>query len=193
MPLFSSARERRLWIMTLVVVLTIYLTLALAPQLVGLVNEGVLTAAFLGCLILVGLTILTQGLKVRPSGKEIGIVLGIALVYIMLGVRMALPERSHLMEYGVVAVLIYEALVERVKQDRHVPFPAFWAFLLTSLIGLIDECIQLVLPNRVFDTDDILFNVLAAFTAILGMVALRWVRDRTDSSRKDASDKATKL
>ena len=66
--LFTSKRERRLWIWALVVVITIYSTLGLTARLVGQVNEGLLGVAFFACLILVGLTILTQGLRVRPGG-----------------------------------------------------------------------------------------------------------------------------
>ena len=174
---FSSKRERRLWAWALIVVVTIYLTLGLTAKLVGLVNEGVLAFAFFACLILVGVTILTQGLRVRPGGLEIGVAAGITAVYILLGVRMAIPERSHLMEYGVLAVLVYEAINERVTNGRHVLLPGLCALVATSLFGVIDECIQALLPSRVFDWNDIVFNVLAAVGAIVGMAMLRWTRE----------------
>ena len=177
--LFSSNRERRLWTWALVVVVTIYLTLGLTATLVGKVNGAVLAAAFFACLILVGVTIVTQGLRVRPGGMEMGVAVGIVVVYVLLGVRMAIPERSHLMEYGVLAVLVYEAISERVTNGRHVPLPAVCAFLATSLIGVIDECIQAVLPSRVFDWRDIVFNVLAALAAVVGVATIRWARDWT--------------
>ena len=145
-------------------------------MLVGQVNETVLATAFFACLILVGVTVLTQGLSVRPGGIEVGIAVGIVAVYVLLGVRMAVPERSHLMEYGILAVLVYEALSERAANGRRVPCPAVGAFLATALIGVLDECMQAVLPIRMFEWRDILFNVLAALAAIIGMVALRWSR-----------------
>lgn len=182
--LFSSKRERRLWTWAFVVVIAIYSTLGLTAKLVGWVNEGILAAAFLACLILVGVTILTQGLRVRPGGMEIGVAAGIAVVYVLLGVRMAIPERSHLMEYGVLAVLVYDALIERATNGRRVVLPAACAFSVTSLVGVIDECIQAFLPSRVFDWRDILFNVLTAFAAVAGMVALRWARNRTGTIRQ---------
>ena len=188
MSLFSSPRERRLWLMALAVVVAIYATLAITPKLVGQVNDGILAAAFLGCLILVGVAVLTQGLSIRPSGWEIGVAVGVAVVYLLLSVRMALPERSHLMEYGVLAVLVYEAISERVSQGRYVSYPALSATLITSLIGVVDECIQIVIPNRVFDWRDIVFNVLAVLTAIVGMVVLRWVRARNNPIRNGVDD-----
>lgn len=189
---FSSKRERRLWLSVLAVIVVIYSTLGLAAKLVGHVNESVLVFAFLACLILVGVMTVTQGLRVRPVGIEIGVVIGVGVVFVLLGVRMAIPERSHLMEYGVLAVLVFEAIDERVRSGRRVPLPAVSAFLLTALVGTIDECIQAVLPSREFHGEDILFNCLAAFTAILGMVLLRWVSrwargaaDDSDSNDKD--------
>ena len=93
-------------------------------------------------------------------------------------VRMVLPEeRTHLIEYGVVAVFIHEALKERTAQGRHVPVPALVAVVAASVVGTIDECIQAFLPSRVFDTEDILFNFLAATMAVVSSVALSWARN----------------
>ena len=185
-PLFSSDRERRLWIWTLDVVLAIYLTLGLARTLAtALGNSGIGEALFIICCLLVLATIVTQGLKTRPGGLEIAVALGVMAAYILVFVRMAIPtERSHLIEYGVVAAFIYEALRERASQGRRVPFPALLAVLATSLIGLIDECIQAILPSRVFDPVDILFNVLAAVMAVVTLAALDWARRWTSRTRQ---------
>ena len=142
-PLFSSDRERRLWAWTLIVVVAIYSTLGLARTLaVGPGNSFTGAGLFLlGCLLVLA-TVVTQGLKTRPSGAELAVALGVAAAYLLVFVRMAIPtERSHLIEYGVVAVFIYEALTERVSQGRRVPLPALLAVLATSLVGVVDECI----------------------------------------------------
>ena len=90
--------------------------------------------------------------------------------------RMALGERTHLIEYGVVAVFIHEALTERASHGRRVPVPAALAILATALLGALDECIQAFLPTRVFDVQDIVFNTLAAVMAIATSLALGWAR-----------------
>ncbi len=164
-----------------VVVVAIYSTLGLAAQLVGLVSEEILAGLFLLCLILVVVVVITQGFRIRPGGKEIGIALGVVVVYVLLGVRMAIPERSHLMEYGILAMLIYEAFTERAANGRLSTPPALAAFLVASAVGLLDECIQIALPNRVFDWEDILFNVLAVLAAVLGLATIRWTRRRSRS------------
>ncbi len=178
---FTSRRERRLWLLVLIITVTIYSTLGLAATLVGAVNEGLLVAAFALALVLTAIAIVTQGLRVRPGGMEIGIVIGVGLVYFLLSVRLALPERSHLMEYSVLAFLVYEALWERNNQGRHVPFLPLWAALATALAGAVDEGIQLFLPSRVFDWNDILFNTLAAVLTVTMITALRWVRRKHDT------------
>ena len=184
-PFFASRRERRLWGWTLAVVAAVYSTLGLAATLAEFLrNRGLFDDLFVLGLILIGSAILTQALKVRPHGVEIGVALGIVAVYLLVFARMAIPEeRTHLIEYGVVAVFVKEALTERASQGRHVPVPALLAVLATVLVGLLDECIQAFLPNRVFDYRDILFNGLAAVMAVAASVALAWARRWRDRNR----------
>lgn len=156
----------------------IYSTLGLAGTLVGAVSEEFLAAGVLLCMILVLATIVTQGLRARPGGAEIGVALGIAAVYILLFLRMngSVAERTHLMEYGVVAILIHEAFTERASQGRRVPVPALLAMAAAALLGALDEGIQAILPNRVFDPVDLLFNFLAAAMSVAASAVLRWAR-----------------
>ena len=182
MGIFSSARERRLWLWTLAVVVAIYSTLGISRTLAEYLREhGLLEAAsvvlFLLGMLLVGATVVTQGLKARPGGAEIAVALGVTAAYLMVFLRMAiLEERTHLIEYGVLGVFIYAALAERASQGRRVPLPPLLAILATATLGLLDECIQWFLPNRVFDPVDILFNLLAGTMAVAASVALAWVR-----------------
>ena len=183
MPFFSSRRERRLWLWTLAVVVAIYATLGLTGTLAGALREyGLLDASIWGLFImfLFGAMIVTQGISVRPRGAEIAVVLGVTAVYLLLFLRTVLPEeRTHLiMEYGVLGVLIHEALAERASQGWRVPLPPLFAVVTTAVLGVLDECIQWFLPNRVFDPLDILFNLLAGTVSIGAVVALAWARRR---------------
>ena len=184
--LFSSDRERHLWAWALAVVVAIYSTLGLARTLAEALQDSGLGDGFFAILFVLGMllvlaTVVTQGLKVRPGGVEIGVALGVAVAYLMVFVRMAVStERSHLIEYGVVATFIHEALKERASQGRRVPVPALLAVLATTLVGMIDECIQAFLPSRVFDREDILFNFLAGLMAVAASVVLGWARRRVE-------------
>ncbi len=177
---FTSRRERRLWLWTLLTVGTIYSTLGLAGMLGGLLEDSGLDAVLFALgMLLVGATVVVQGLRKGSSGVEIGVALGVMAIYLMVFLRMTLAERTHLIEYGVVASFIYEALGERKAHGGRVPFPAPAAVISAALIGALDEFIQLFLPNRVFDPVDVLFNVLAAAMA----VSARFVVERAKGRR----------
>ena len=101
-------------------VVAIYATLGLTGKVAGALREfGLLDASILGLFImfLFGATIFTRGISVRPRGAEIAVMLGVTTVYLLLFLRTVLPEeRTHLMEYGVLGVLIHAALAERASQ-----------------------------------------------------------------------------
>jgi len=67
-------------------------------------------------------------------------------------------ERLHLIEYGVLAFLIYRALILDLKK----PWAYGGAFILTSLIGWGDEGIQYLLPNRYYEFRDVCLNSASA-------------------------------
>lgn len=177
MGLFSSQRERRLWLWTFAVVALIFASLGFSGRLVDLLNDDTAGAvAFSLALLLVAATVLTDGLQSKPTHIEIAVAFGIAAVILMVLLRLTLAERSHLIEYGVLAVFIHAALSERAEQGRRVRWPALMAILITGVIGVIDEAIQLALPHRVFDPVDMLFNTLAAGSAVVAGLVLARVR-----------------
>ena len=190
MRLFSSRRERRLWLWTLAVVVAIYSTLGLTGTLAeSLRAHGLLEAAsvlgFVTGMFLVGAVVVTQGIKVRVGEVEIAVAVGLLAAYLLVFVRIAsLEERSHLIEYGVLGVFIYEALAERASRGRRVPVPPLLAVLATAALGMVDEGIQWFLPNRVFDPQDILFNLLAGTMSIGAVMVLAWARRRTTRARR---------
>ncbi len=84
--LFTSDRERHLWLWTLAVLLAIYATLGSSRRLA----EG-----------------LREHNQLRPA-------ITVTAVYLFTIFRMQIPEeRAHLIEYGLVAILIRQALAER--------------------------------------------------------------------------------
>ena len=191
MSIFSSRRERRLWLWTLVVVGVLYSTLGVTPMVAASPLFRNLNAAlFLLGMILVGATIIVRGLKIRLTGLNLSILLGVVATYVLVFVRFtSTEERSHLIEYGVIAAFIHEALEERASRGRAVPFRSVLAVAVTALIGAVDEFIQHFIPNRVFDPVDIIFNTMAAVLAVATIAALGWAQRRTDSSRPSQSSR----
>lgn len=166
------------------VLVAILSTLALGRPLQEMLRDQNIQAIFflLG-MILTGATIIVHGLKVRPNKTEMAIWIGLAAVYIMFVFRLGAPERSHLIEYSVLAIFIHKALIERLSHKNQILMPALLAFVATVIIGVIDESIQIVLPNRVFDPDDILFNSFAALMAIGGSITLQWARKKFSKNK----------
>ena len=176
--LFSSDREQRLWVWILIVMVATYSTLSPAQELAAALRERnllrVSTAAFL---LMVGVVIAVKWAKTRPDRREIGAALGITAVYLTTLIRLPVPEaRSHLFEYGLVAMLIYQALTERRRNGRRVPVPAALAVVATALLGWLDEGIQWLLPNRVYDLLDVGFNALAGLAAVSAILFMEWGR-----------------
>ena len=114
------------------------------------------------------------------GARRLGALLGgVALAYWLAFIRIENPaERTHLLEYGIVAVLVYQALTERSRNGGRVPAPAILAIIVTALLGWVDEGIQAVLPNRVYDIRDVGFNTLAGLMAITVSVVFAWVSQR---------------
>ena len=174
-PLFTSRRERRLWFCALAVVVAIYSTLGLAGTLAEVLRDrNLLAGSLLFLMFLTLAAIVGSGIRRRPGRREVWVVLGVTAVYGMAVLRMggSPEERTHLFEYGIVAVLIYQALAERARNGRRVPVPAALALGTAVLLGWLDEAIQALLPNRVYDTFDVASNALAALIAIVANVAV---------------------
>lgn len=183
MPLFTSSREKRLWLWAFVVFAAILSTLFIGKPLASLLSDqNVQAVFFVAGMILVGAAIAVHMFRTKPGKTEIAVVFGIVAVYMMFFLRLGLPERSHLIEYSVLAIFIHKAFRERINHSAANYSPALFAFTLTFLIGVLDECIQIVLPDRVFDPLDIVFNGMAITMAIGSSVAYAWVRKWTGKS-----------
>ena len=66
-----------------------------------------------------------------------------------------LPEEQvHFIEYGILSALIYVALTHDIN-NRSIYFVSS---LIVFVFGAIDEVIQWVLPNRIFDIRDLVMN-----------------------------------
>lgn len=175
MSFFSSKRERRLWLALAIVLAGIYATLGQTPAIVAALGTDIIESAeanlvFALLILLVVIPIFL--IDKRLARHEIAIGIGILAVYLLTWLRLgSWEERTHLFEYALVAALVHEALLERRDNGRRVPAPALLALLISLLLGLLDEAVQYLLPNRVFDPVDVAFNSLAA-TIITGS---RWI------------------
>ena len=187
MSFFSSRRERRLWSALVVVLVAIYATLGQAPAIAAMLRErDRLTEAMVFASLVTLVAIALLFVRERPGRAGLALWAGILPVYLMAWLRIGVgtpEERTHLFEYSLVAALVHEALLERRENGRHVPAPAILALIISILLGWLDEGIQSLLPNRVHDMMDVLFNALAATTIIGARCLLEFLRRRLQARR----------
>ena len=171
-----GSRERRLWLVVAAVLASTWAVVPLVGWLSPRVPQDVVALAFVLAMAGTAVTASIQGWA-RVRGRELGVWAAIATMVALVFVRITEPTaRSHLMEYAVVAVLVGEALTERARSGKPVPRPAWLAFGITALLGLADEGLQWLAPNRVFDWNDVVFNVVAAAFGAGWSGLLRWAR-----------------
>ena len=109
--------------------------------------------------------------------------LAFAVVALLIGVIAALllglsipEERVHFLQYAVMALLARNALSSRRPGQVGAARALLGAVVVTSALGVADEGIQWLLPQRVFDLRDIWLNVGAV---VVGLALDEALHDRT--------------
>ena len=180
----EGLRESALWAAATAWVILIYSTLYYVRAPVEYLRErNLLRLAVAAVFLLAAATVLFVLLKRRPSRRELIVFAVFVVLYILAVARIDSPEEKlHFVEYGVLAALVYGALLAGCKRRarramRRFATEPWWAaplaVLLTGALGWVDEGIQAVLPNRMYDTRDVLLNIGAGLLAVAVMFALR--------------------
>lgn len=119
MSLFTSPKEKKLWLYVLIILVAILSTLVFGQPLQKIFqDQNVQAVIFLSGMILTAITIVVHSLKSQSSKKEIAVWIGIAAVYLMLFLRLGLSERTHLIEYSVLAIFVFSAFSERFRDQK---------------------------------------------------------------------------
>ena len=180
-----SKKEKRYWFLTILVYITILSTLFIGQPLANeLRDQNVQAIFFLLGMALVATAVIIHGFVNKPGKIEYAIIFGIIAVYVMFYFRLGAPERSHLIEYSILGILLHKAFMERFKLNKNLIRPALFALILGILMGALDESIQLLLPKRYFDPVDIVFNSLAVAMAIGVSFILSWFRSKVSNKKE---------
>jgi VanZ family protein len=180
MSIFKSSLEKRLWLYVLLVWIAILTSLFFGyPLLQYLGAENMEALIFILCMIIIGTTVILHTFRRAKDKNDTVTVLGILAVLMMLFLRLGLAERSHLIEFSVLTVFIHRALLERYKNKYKGLTIALLTLLVSFLIGVFDECVQVFIPRRVFDMADFLFNGIAAGMAVGASLLWQWIRKKT--------------
>ncbi len=183
---FHSRRERNLWLLAAGYTLVLYSTLALVRGLTNFLRpRGLLRPTLWVLLAGAVVAAVVWILRGRPRAREWAVLGLVALGYLLvIPLARAPEEKFHLLEYGLLAGVIYAALSER-RAALSEPTPSFFlrhlpltAFLLTAALGFLDELLQGLLPSRYYDTRDVLLNALAGGLVIAALAGREWARRR---------------
>jgi hypothetical protein len=151
--------------------LIIYFTLGSAPAIwknfnALLQGKGVFAQyiiySFTGIIIFIYILFIK---KERAISRYFLFLLFIGMSFIMIRLEKNPGEKIHLAEYGLLGILLYNAL--KIDFDRFSLKLYFYGSLICFLAGAFDEIIQGILPNRYFTWHDIVVNGLSGIIALL--------------------------
>ena len=134
-------------------------------------------------MVMIVMSVLIYGLKRKAGMPELVAFLGILGVYLLVIARISIPEeRTHLIEYGIVGIFVFEAIKERYRHVDGIILPLLYSILITAIIGLIDEGLQYLIPGRFFDPRDVFFNFFAGSMSIVSSIFIKWIREKFSRS-----------
>lgn len=162
-----QVKKVRDWSVVTFYTLFIYITLPVMP---GLWNRFSRVAGnfanYLAAFIL-GLIGLLIALYLIIKQKDIRNFIWLAILacaYVLGLNRLKLPiERLHFIEYGLLGLLIFRALRHKIRNKSIY----LWSGIAVFCLGFLDEGIQYLLPNRVYQTRDVMVNGLAGVLGLL--------------------------
>ena len=174
-------RQRHLWIGSALYLAAIYASLPYIRQLTDpLRDAGWLRFTVVSLFALAALVAALYLHRRWPGWRRASWMIPILALYGWVLRQTYQPEEQlHLIEYGLLGLLIHTACRARRRTrlaagrplDPLSRWPALGAIFLTTLAGWGDEAIQHWLPERHYDLRDVAFNAAAAALAI----AVSWV------------------
>lgn len=181
----SSATFR--WVTVIAWIALIYITIPFIRVLQGWFtarwDRELIGYAVVGVLVITTAAVLLslRSFAPRPSPATVVWLVVIAAVYTWWAVSLwRVPEEAvHLLEYGVLGVLLYRALRPRIP-DVTVYLAAC---LIGVLVGTVDEVIQWITPRRFFDFRDIFLNGGSCALALVAVWRIEGPGPRPVSTR----------
>jgi hypothetical protein len=162
------------WLHVWLLVVLIYSTLGVVRPICEYLKANTPFSLWMNVLMIGSFVSLGIGVcsKVRLKSLSGYFLCAIAVViYLLAFQRIQHPEEKlHLLEYGLLGYLTWRAF--RVDFSRCKSYGL--AFLLSSLLGWGDELIQEILPNRYYQTEDVVLNIFSSFMGLF----LTYIFDR---------------
>ncbi len=165
--IFKSPRTA--WAAVILYTVTLYGTLTIAFRLYSYVFDRMgkpfMSSAMMWIYAPVGLfllMLLVFRLPRRTGAYLTFIMMALALLYCL--TRLEVPaKRFHFLQYAPLGILVFDALRFHCRDRYHY----VWAMALVTLVGLGDEILQGILPNRYFGVNEVVINSAAGFFALV--------------------------
>lgn len=170
------------WLVLVGLIGIIYGTLPFGPRIIKSVSYiigkemfslSIFLSAVFGAIVIFAYTLRSAGSL--TTGYIARIVLVGGILYYMGQLITITAERLHFIEYALLGVAV-ERVLRRYIQDAGRPFVAM---LFAYLIGMGDEAIQWLLPNRHGEIMDVFLN---GWGGVLGVSLLSWPHETLSSS-----------
>ena len=162
----KSILRKKYWLWVLGWIALIYSTLSIVRPICEYLKKHTPFAVFMNvlmaCLLAALVILLVFKIRIHRGASLVW------LFFVLSGYSYGLwmikypEEKLHFVEYGLLAFLIHRACCLDLRKE----LSYIVAFILTSLAGWGDEMLQGVLPNRYYQTDDVLLNI---FSGLLGL------------------------
>ncbi|MBI4125426.1 MAG: VanZ family protein [Deltaproteobacteria bacterium] len=157
----------------------IFFSLYFTPFLRDFLSRHLLLGKFVsGFYVLFGLGLILLFLhkyQIRNPKAYLGFLVVFVLFLLELQITPMPVERLHFIEYALLFAVWFRVLRHFFKGIGLYGAALWWV----CLIGLLDEGIQKILPNRHFDWDDIYLNVFGSLLGLASVwILMRYRRDR---------------
>lgn len=157
------------WLILIVYIAFIYSTLSATPSFSGSLsklfgqNFSFAVNIFIIIVVAGAIAFFYKRLKSRRPGVYIGLaaVFSIYLLFVFNWTKYP-AERMHLVEYGIMSYLVLRVMDE----IRPLAMKYFCVVMTVITIGVCDELIQMLLPNRVCDIKDMVLNAVSGVMAL---------------------------
>ncbi|MFH0879667.1 MAG: VanZ family protein [Lentisphaerota bacterium] len=187
--MIDRAPEGKSWLAWMAFILwsaVIFLSVPLARSLQRYVSahwgRSLFTDLVLANIVIAAGAVILYVVRRRTIHRGLGLfwLLGVAVFFVWqtLQLRAAPEEALHFIEYGVLGFLAFHALSYRVRDSSLYVV----ALCLSALVGALDEVIQWLTPERIFDYRDMRLNAMAALLVLMAIafglrpafVKVRW-------------------
>lgn len=154
------------WLWVALCILAIFLVVPLARTIQSFVSRhwgrslfGYTVLIAVGVAFIAVIYVLCFRMKIRSPSRLLWLS-SVTALYVFFTLKLwRIPEEAiHFLEYGLLGFLLFRALSLSVR-DKSIYITAF---LITSLVGILDEILQWVMPGRYWDFRDVGLNALAA-------------------------------